>query len=270
MYNMSSNTILSNDQIRRVAPSVFAETPIDGVSDRYAFIPTSRVLDALRGEGWNVVKASQTRVRTPDNREFARHMLRLRHPSIEPVLNGDSFPEVVLLNSHNRTSGFTLQAGLFRLVCSNGMVISDGTFGKIGIRHTGADTIINDVIEGTYKVIEELPNISDKLESIASVTLNDREREAYAEAALELRWQDGNAPVTASDLLDARRREDRKPDLWHTFNTVQENLIKGGLRGRNKNGKRTRTRAVNSVNEDVRLNRALFTLTEKMAELKAA
>src|SRR5690606_21602825 len=103
-HTSATRDIYDDSRIHRVAPSVFASAPIDGVSDRYAFVPTSRVLEAMRAEGWNVVQAAQTAVRLPDNRLFARHMLRFRHPDVNPILGGDSFPEVVLLNSHDRTS----------------------------------------------------------------------------------------------------------------------------------------------------------------------
>ena len=39
---------LSDDQIRSVAPSIFAETPHSSRSERYSYIPTVTVLDELR------------------------------------------------------------------------------------------------------------------------------------------------------------------------------------------------------------------------------
>ena len=71
-------------------------------------------------------------------------------------------------------------------------------------------------------------------------------------------------------LLRARRSEDRSSDLWTTFNRVQENTIKGGLSGRNKQGRRTTTRAVNGIDQDVKLNRALWVLAQALRTQQAA
>jgi hypothetical protein len=102
---------------------------------------------------------------------------------------------------------------------------------------------------------------------------------ALAEAAHVLRFADAdgdiNTPIRPDQLLIPRRRDDRANDLWTTFNVVQENVIKGGLSamGRDANGRRRRTttRQVNGIDQDVRLNKALFVLAERMAGiLKAA
>ncbi|WP_122233569.1 DUF932 domain-containing protein, partial [Pseudomonas syringae] len=102
--------------------------------------------------------------------------------------------------------------------------------------------------------------------------LDQDEQEAFALAALAYRYDpaEGPAPVTPSQLLMPRRREDRSSDLWTTFNRVQENTIKGGLTGRNKQGRRTTTRAVNRIDQDVKLNRALWVLAQAMGEHRKA
>jgi hypothetical protein len=103
--------------------------------------------------------------------------------------------------------------------------------------------------------------------------LSPRESELFARSALELRYGEDwsqASPVTTEQVLSPRRVADSGQDLWSTLNRVQENLLKGGLRGRSRSGRRTRTRAIRSVTEDVRLNRALWRLTEHFTELKAA
>jgi hypothetical protein len=97
--------------------------------------------------------------------------------------------------------------------------------------------------------------------------------ELFAESALSLRYGDdwqATSPVQPGDILEARRTEDANGSLWSVFNRTQENLFKGGIRGKSANGRRTRTRPINSVTEDVRLNRALWKLTEHFADLKGA
>ena len=39
--------ILTHDQLHRTAPAIFANQPDEAVSDRYGFVPTINVVDAL-------------------------------------------------------------------------------------------------------------------------------------------------------------------------------------------------------------------------------
>ena len=91
-------------------------------------------------------------------------------------------------------------------------------------------------------------------------------------AALAYRYdpKEGPAPVTSSQLLSPRRVQDYDNDLWTTFNRIQENSIKGGLRGRNKQGRRATTRAVGGIDQDVKLNRALWVLAQALRTQQAA
>jgi hypothetical protein len=89
-----------------------------------------------------------------------------------------------------------------------------------------------------------------------------------------LRYDEESVPEIAPRLINAPHRyADAGSDLWRTFNRVQENLVRGGITYTNANsdGIRSRrtTRPVQSIDGDVKLNRALFTLAAKMAELKA-
>jgi hypothetical protein len=125
------------------------------------------------------------------------------------------------------------------------------------------------VLEGTYAVVGDMQEITAQAGEMSSITLNSAEQVAYAEAASLIRW-DGNAPVQAEQLLRIRRHEDAKTDLWTTYNRVQENIVRGGLAGVNASGRRQRTRGVNSINEDTRINRALWQLAQSMAGIKQA
>ena len=111
---LRSNHPLSDDQIRAVAPSIFADTPHESRSERYSYIPTATVLTELRKEGFQPFMVCQTRVRHEDRRDYTKHMLRLRHAS---QINGDEANEVVLINSHDGTSSYQMLAGMFRFVC---------------------------------------------------------------------------------------------------------------------------------------------------------
>lgn len=259
---------LTNDEIALYAPSVLATEAHESRGDRYAFIPTIKVLDGLRAEGFQPFEVRQTKVKDQGRREHTKHLVRLRHP--DAVATKSEWPEIILLNSHDGTSSYQLLAGYFRFVCSNGLIAGD-VCNDVRVRHTG--NVVDNVIEGSYTVLDNLKQIDSRLDTYKGITLEHNEAVALAEAALTLRYDAdaaGNtqAPITADSLLRARRGADTGRDLWTTFNVVQENMLKGGLRGRSTTGRRTSTREVQGVNENVRLNRALWTLADRLAQLK--
>jgi hypothetical protein len=257
-----SDIALTNDQIARYVPSIFAEEAHDSRSERYLYIPTVQVLDALRGEGFQPFMACQTRVRDQGKRDHTKHMLRLRHVS---QIQDQEANEIILLNSHDGSSSYQMIGGKFRFVCANGLVLGDVASDQ-KVRHSGRGDVVHDVIEGAYEVLNHFEQIDNKTEIMKARTLRPYEEEAFAMAALAHRYDsaEGPAPVTPSQVLMPRRREDRGTDLWTTFNRVQENIIKGGLAGRNKQGRRTTTRAVNGIDQDVKLNRALWVLAQAL------
>lgn len=269
---------LNNDQLMRLAPSAFALEKHESRSDRYAYIPTSEVMDGLRDNGFIPVFAKQGRSRVPGKAEFTKHLIRFRHAGQATGLRkvGDTFPEVVLVNSHDGTSAYKVMAGLFRLVCLNGMVVSDREFANISIPHKGNVTDL--VIEGSYTVLSESRKALDAADAWSGVSLSRPEQLAMAEAAHTVRFGDSegetDTAITPDQLLSVRRHDDRGADLWRTANVIQENVIRGGLSawGRDANGRRRRTttREVQGIDADVRMNKALWLLSERMAQLKAA
>lgn len=255
---------LTDEQIRKVAPSIYAEGKHESRSDRYAYIATSQVLDGLRKEGFQPFMVAQTRVRDEGKREHTKHMLRLRHPS---QINGEEANEIILLNSHDGTSSYQMLAGQFRFVCCNGMVCGDTT-SDIRIPHKG--DIVQRVVAGAHVVLDGFTRVVEERDAMKALTLNAGEQAAFARAALELKYDTEvkAAPISESQLLGARRSADRRDDLWTTFNRVQENLVRGGLRGRNAAGKRTTTRGVVGMDQSVKLNRALWVLADEMRKLR--
>lgn len=280
---------ITRDAMFKKAPSIFATAPYSEVSNKYTFIPTIDIVDALEAEGFLPVRVGQSATRIAGKGDFTKHMIRFRREqdmgvNAPRIVDGNAhhfygaheqmpeIPEIVMVNSHDRTSGFQLSAGLFRQICSNGAVVKSGTIGDISVRHSGR--IQDDVIEGAFTIVNEMPLILDQVEKFKAITLNPDMQIAFADSAMQLRYvrdEEGNstAPVQVSQLLRPRRTTDQGSDLWSTYNRVQENMLKGGLRGRGTTGKRMSTRAINSVTEDIRLNKSLWFLTEQMAKLAA-
>jgi len=194
-------------------------------------VPTIEVLRNLEQEGWYPIQATQTPVRDADQRGYARHKVRLRrlHDRLEI---GQCVPELVLTNSHDRSSVYRLDIGLFRLLCSNGLIVDLGHLGG-GIRVRHGRNIVKEVIEDSSRLIEELPGVVARTGQFQDTRLSVEEQDAYAEAALTARYGEdwlAHSPVGPEQLLDARREEDASDDLWGVYNRVQENFMKGGSR----------------------------------------
>src|SRR5258707_8758650 len=113
---------ISDDEMRRFAPSVFASQPIEGVSERYSFLPTSSILNGMRANGWVPVRAQEQSIRTEARRGFQKHVVRFaRVEHLQTWEKNQVRPEVVLVNSHDKSSAYQLHFGLFRLVVTNCM-----------------------------------------------------------------------------------------------------------------------------------------------------
>lgn len=268
-YSALQTRPLTNDQLRVAAPSVFATQPWHQMSDRYAFIPTIDIVEGLRAEGFVPVAAVQSRSRIAGKQDFTKHQIRFRKAGQEAVAIhlGGLYLEVILTNAHDGASVYELSGGMLRAICTNGLMTDDGTVGAIKVRHTGNP---GKIIDASFEVIDAMPRALEAAESFRQLQLAPPEQAAFATAAIALRYDEGEAPVTPAQVITPRRYQDRATDLWTSFNVVQENLVQGGLRGRNPETlRRARTRAVTGIAENTKLNKALWTLAEEMKKLKS-
>ena len=272
-FVIHSETPLADDQMRRAAPSIFAEGKHVSRSERYTYIPTIDVLRGLRKEGFEPFMVAQSKSRVEGKTEFTKHMIRMRHASGH---DGGAFAraevnEIILINSHDGASSYQMLAGVFRFVCCNGLVVGSVS-NDIRIPHKG--NVRDEVIEGAFRVLDDFEAIDASTSAMKALELQPAEEQAFATAALALRFGERSegqapAPVTADQLTIACRPEDLGRSLWTSFQRVQENVVRGGLPGRTTQGRRIRTRAVGSIDSSVSLNRALWVLAEEMRRLKA-
>lgn len=256
--------LLTESQLKFQAPSIFSEEAHEKTSSKYKLIPTIESVKGLQEAGFYPVKATESRCRTIENKPFVKHEIRFRKPGILYGV-GDYLPEIILTNSHDGKSSYQLRAGVYRLICSNGLTVGNDIFCR-KIRHQ--KNCVEEVIHSAQEIIELVPEIIDKVEEWKGITLDVEARKVYSESAALLKWDQEKIPLPTERLLSPRREADKSPDLWTTFNAVQENLVRGGLRYYDsKNHRRGRTREINSVNENSKINIALWNLTEKMAQL---
>jgi hypothetical protein len=212
------NAPLTDAQLMGIAPSIFASQPWERMSERYTFIPTIQIVNKMRDEGFQPVAAIQSRTRIEGKQDFTKHLIRFRdtrngsQPAIRTL--GEIYPELVLTNAHDGASAYKLDAGLFRLVCTNGMVVSEGNVSQINVRHSGS---ADGIIEASYKIVEDFPKVLESVERFSQLRLSAPQQTAFANAALALRYDEGEAPVTPAQVIYPRRVADREPTLWNTY-----------------------------------------------------
>ncbi|WP_273454444.1 DUF932 domain-containing protein [Nevskia ramosa] len=263
---LRSSTPLANEAIKAFAPSIFAEEPHGSRSARYSYIPTSKVLDGLRGEGFEPFMVAQCRTRDETRKDFTKHLIRFRHAT--QIEAREETQEIILINSHDGTSSYQLLAGCFRFACANGLIVGEQT-ADIRVPHKG--DVQGTVIEGAFRVLSDFERVADNIHGMKAITLDQGEQLALGRAALALRYDEDKAPIEPEQVIETRRRADRADDLWSVFNRVQESTIRGGQTGYSQDGKRrVRTREITGIDQGVKLNRALWVLAEEMRRLKAA
>ena len=250
-------SIITRDQLRSVAPSIFAAQPWEGMSASYRFIPTVDVHNRMEDQGFQITMAKQSRSRIPGKRDFTRHMLRLRH--VSHMEGQGEVPEVVLINSHDRSSAYRVFSGVFRVVCENGMIVQSADFGSFSLRHSGSRDLFQQVRDATNRIMDGMPTIMNRIEEWKQIILPRPVQVDFARQAMELKPNPHIKPVW---LLTARREADYTDgdgnrDLWRSYNCIEESLIRGGLQGRNARGRQIRTRPVNAIDVDLRIHREL-------------
>jgi hypothetical protein len=219
-------------------------------------ISTRLAVDHLRDEGWEVFKTSEAKTRFPDRRPFVKHQIQLTHPDIKPV-NGLQ-PLVYLQNANDGTSSFSLFAGIFRFICSNGLVVGS-SFISARVRHIGdMSTIREELQSGAFKVSSQFPSIMEKVSLMTEKAISPEERFAFSSLAFQLRYP-SRSPLGMATGHTIRRVEDEGQDLWTHYNRTQEDLITGGFHA----GGRRRARGIRSLTKSTVINRQLWALAEK-------
>lgn len=256
---------LTRDELRRACPGAFALDKHESRSDRYTYIPTIDIIDGMEKAGFIPVKAMQANCRTEGKKDHGKHLIRFRR---EDQMGASEAREVILKNSHDGTSAYEMSAGVFRLVCSNGLVVGrEDVMHKL--RHSGNQ--IGNVIDVASRIVDEFDLVNEDIDLMKSVTLDAPMQIAFANAAIAARFDDVEMPITPDQALRARRQADMPNDVFTVFNRLQENLVKGGLMGVKKNElgikRYARTREVKGIDQNTALNRALWTLGVEVAKL---
>ena len=253
---------LSKANIKSLAPSVFSDKPSQDVSSKYTHIPTERVIDDMELLGWKPIEAKEVKARKLSTRGFQKHLLVFRNDDV--VINGKDgdtvFPQILLTNSHDGKNAFTFQAGLYRLVCENGLVIADTQFEDVKMRHMGYT--FEDLQVLIKEMVEKLPLTVESMNQMKAKELEQEQILAFAKEAINTRFTEKEVNRIKIDwdaFIEPVRKEDKGNDLWSVFNVVQEKLIEGDF-DYTIGGKARKAREIKNFKQDMKINKELFEL----------
>lgn len=265
-----ATSFLSNDDIRRVCPMALHTTPTNpDVSDKYVHANTMTVVEDLAKLGWFPVQAKQCRNKKNSSGIRSFHMIAFQNPDVKitkTLDNGekivDTYPRIILTNSHDGFNSFKFMVGLFRLVCSNGLVVCNNQMVDMSIRHINYD--FEELRRIVASAIEQVPGIVNTMNEMRTIMLTDEQKTALATEVVKIRKgveDDDNYVVDAEvveDILTPVRNEDNGNDLWTIFNICQEKMIKGGFGFRGATNKLRKQRGITSIKKDMDFNQRLW------------
>lgn len=243
-------------QLKEKAPSVFATRPHQKMTKQYQFVNTADMIDKFISDGWDLSSGRQS-----GKGLFTKHEVRLRHGAIPNV--GDSIPEIILNNSHNGTTAFSITAGLHRLVCSNGLTIPNSVSQSFKVLHKNFD--MGEIRRITDQFAENLPLISGSVGKMSSRILTLDEQVDYVRQSQNIRWKNGEKPMGLSfeEILQPLRSADEEPNMWNTFNVVQEKFIRGGM-GYKGPKRFTRMKELKNLSVVNKINTELWELADSL------
>jgi hypothetical protein len=219
---------------------------VQKIKTKEFYIPTLDVVTKLQNEGWQLKGVDEQRGK---NRKISSNYVQMQHPDFA-VKNSkgkdEAYTSITISNSCNGNKPLQMSLGMFRQVCTNGLVMFDQhaeaeNIKHIEINYRNLDRFIASVTNKTGKLLTEVSEMKHKGLSIEDMRKLARE-------AASLRYNDLE-DINIDDLLTVNRVEDESNDLWTVFNRIQENL----------------THDVNNMNEDIRLNKQLFSLANQYA-----
>ena len=267
MLNLEKSEFLSKEQLKEVCPVIFASKASKDVSKHYTHIPTSKVIDDMATLGWNVVDAKAVKARKKSTQGYQKHLVVFRNNDV--VIDGQGgdtvFPQVLLTNSHDGKNAFTFTAGLFRMICENGLVISTTQFEDVKMRHMGYS--FEELQVKIKEMVEKLPLTVESMNKMQATELGQKQAVAFAKKAITTRFNDNELKrikIDFKDLLTPTRDEDKGKDLWSVFNVVQEKIIDGDFEYKVA-GKLRKARQIKNFKQDQKINKELFDVALEFA-----
>jgi len=267
---VSKHQPLEDNEIKYLAPVAFKsemstqEVANLGLSHHYSFVPTMNVVRDLQTMGWDCVDAKQVKARKKSTNGYQKHMLTFEHPKYK-VEGVEEYPQLLLTNSHDGGNAFQLSAGIFRLVCSNGLVIKTEDYGTQRLSHKGYSfEAVQEMVEGFIATIDETMT---RITAMKRTKLDKDQMTEFAKQAALLRftsksYNEDNIDkvVYIDELLEATRKEDDGNAVWEVFNRVQERLVGGNYHYMGTKDKPRKARPIKNFKQNFEVNKKLSEL----------
>ena len=243
--------------------------PAKTKAERFRSVPTAVAIQALADDGYTTVQAQGMRSRSRAVNPYGKHLVRMRHHNVVPTV-GDSLPEIVLLNANDGTSSLRLLAGLYRLVCSNGLIVATAQIAAVSIRHSSPRLVTESVRDAAADIAARTALIGPTVAAWQALPMPLADQEEFAREAMVLRGIPADSPIRPYQVTNARRTDDLPENLWNVFNRVQENLSRPGIAATRvrEDGSRRRVslRALRNVPQTVSFNTRLWELADQYAK----
>ena len=293
MLDLQSTDFKSKDELREIAPSIFSTKPSPEVSSKYSHIPTDKLIDDMDLLGWKVIDAKEVQARQKTTRGFQKHLVVFRNPDIvinqmpDNIVESSTsptgyrrtdgtfakknpidtvFPQILLTNSHDGKNAFTFTAGLFRMVCENGLVISTNEFEKVAIRHMGYD--FDELQKQVTEMTERLPLTVESMNKMIDTKMEENAILKFAKDMLAVRFPEDELrriTIDMDDFITPVRPEDKGDDLWSVFNVIQEKIIEGDF-DYTIGTKHRKARQIKNFKQDMDLNSKMFDIALEYAQ----
>ncbi len=262
MLDLSNDGFLNASQIKERAKSVFTDKAGPSTSEKFTHIPTHKVIEDMEQLGWGVVDAKEVKARAKNSIGFQKHLVVFRNPDV--VINGADgdtvFPQILLTNSNDGKNAFTFTAGLFRMVCENGLVVSTQEFENVKMRHMGYT--FEELQKQIRAMVEQLPLTVESMNKMKQIQLDEEQAKAFAKKALTTRFEEDQVEAmnfNLDELLEPTRDEDKGNDLWSVFNVIQEKILAGDFTYMS-GAKIRKARKVKNFKQDLEINQKLFAM----------
>ena len=279
--NSLADHFLTKEELKSACPAAFKTVPTNPkVSDRYVQANTETVVDDLAILGWYPVQAKQCRTNKKSSGVRSLHMIAFQNPDVKIMKQGpdgretiDSWPRIILTNSHDGFNSFKFLLGMFRLVCSNGLIVGDNEMVNMSIKHINYDfETLRDIVK---TAVEQVPEIVCQMNAMKNTVLNEEQKTELAKSVVKIRKgveDDEKFEIdeeTIMDILNPQRNEDKGDDLWTVFNICQEKMIKGEYSDVGSNNKPRKQRKITSIKKDIDFNQKLWIAASKFIPANA-
>ena len=267
-FSKGLDSYLTKDQVREICPVAFKTAPTNpNVTNKYLFVNTETIIDDLGKLGWKPVGATMRKSRGKKT-IFSKHMVTFQNPDIKITSSDgdDAYPRIIMTNSHDGFNAFKFNVGIYRLVCSNGLVVADEEFSNFRIKHKGYT--FGELRNIVRQAVEDLPNKVQVMNDMRSRILTPQEKHDLAANAMLIRA--GVTPgskkakkyeydeETIQDILEPKRDEDKGDNLWLVMNVIQEKIVNGEFSAALKGAKVRKIRKIKSFEKDLEVNKKLF------------